>query len=56
MSTPVHFLGEADLDLPRPPTLGEHTRSVLAVFGINAGAITRLEEAGVLGSDAGVNP
>lgn len=53
MSTPVHFLGEADLDLPIPHAL---TRSVLAVFGINAGAISRLEEAGVLGPDAGVNP
>ena len=49
-STPFEFSGFARSDASRPPSLGEHTESVLAgALGMSEEAIARLRDAGVVG-------
>ncbi len=49
VGSPVRMDGErADSDLP-PPALGEHTDEILQAIGIEAGELTRLRNAGIVG-------
>ena len=48
VGSPLRFDGtRADADIP-PPALGEHTDEVLMEFGVDAGEIARLREAGIV--------
>jgi formyl-CoA transferase len=52
-ATPIHLSTEQQRTPQRAPRLGEHSREVLAEFGVDAGTIAALEAAGIVISDSG---